>query len=1712
MTSQAITDLISAAKSLMNEQPESINTLDSLLNACEMAELATEIELLEAYLKEPETFETKFKKRCEERSVLTKDALSAVNHFPASKANRLYWDIALEIANPKNMKSVVGLLMPEITSVIEIEINDEQPPVARIAERPLNSANGAFYTNPNPEFEQLSNFVSHENVLFNFELLTPHDTENQSKFHKELNQNFPALAAKIYNGSDQTTKLNQAIQTFTPTALPEKLVAALAGNIANFQDSSNIEKIINMWPQNLYSLLIKKLPDYAIRRYSKKLPAEKKPAFFQAMISEAQTGNELRALLAGLQYHQEEDQKTILRAFLKLSLPDDEKLDLLLNYAKIISPIVTNNDVQLLDLLLKESSPELKALLITSKKDKKSLLEQAMDQQSEVLCDRLMQDLSEDQIIVALRQIEASGAFKWFLLRYKSRLIVALQNATNPPPQLFVVAAHFDSDYLELFKSIIPTKKEGFFSGLFERLSWFKKDIALFFMTKMLSSFDESEQEDFYNQWYKKSTSSSIISYIFSIDDSNIRNTYFRAAYKSLERASQRRSFINSSFFLNENSHDSIFVLSHAINTNDLKLLNLVLKDNEDIANELIFKAPVNLIKDVLIAKNVNLCHLLLEKVDDLTFLNALADLAPEQLEYAMTNDELKESFKLRITNAIQQADLTKAPRTFLAQLFKSNTSWLDLTLKTIGKNEILFTEVFLNNSSLANSLLKEKTTRAILFKAIKSFLMDPTNDVGEEIIGYINEKDGSYKTGNASFLESVLALTEDQEDFLRLYSDESLLAFMMQNAKIIATLKNNTPMLFELTQRLVNNKKIDNPIAAILKQKDYHSIIKNNPELAKKMVSLAPEKDHLSYYNLLYFSSIDFPRISTTSFKQTVDKIPHHVQVPLFVHYVWEMGQIRPELINTYLSCLEQNQLEDLFKCAFSLKSNNGEITNVRITHFLADDYQQMAEFLKNASKGKVVEFLTEKNSAGENAILTAANNITSFRTVLSVLSQEDKASLVKESEEDSNSLLFRCAEKETLSEFIKLYGVDNLPQLYNQKNHEGIRFIDYLVNYPKGYVDILNALPEDKIDSFLNTQLSDKSSVLSKIYNNFSKNTPITNPFYSYYFQLLNDLSEAVKNRTQLVKVPFSYPQTGKPSPYINNQLEVQNSLYSLLTSSLNPKEDLLRYFVENPDSYFAQNILHRLHVPGISKSTPQPECISILTQQWGLEDFYNNQALAEKLPVEALSFDLPVEHPTDLFELLADEGSKVQIKIRTNGRFSAETPIVDGFKRIEFFSDDVAAATTLKEKLESNLFNTFHLDVKQLDKESRKSFKEYIGKRFRIDIKIAVDEKTNQVQLLTAAGGPIYSQKIHDEFIKHLKVLDIEFQEAIDYKPAPKAVEIPKNYIQRSIQFKPGEGKETVSKFFVEPAFKQFLNNTIKPVGIDVIVDETSGHETVKFYGDNAEVLYSALRDFTAGCGHFTISHQKNKILSDDTINSAIKKCNKFLASQPPYSGLSVARQGDYIVILHENKPLNSVVNSRLREDINVQFLKFKCTLTPVYDFQRIFNSNDEPFAFIPLQDDIEPTTIAGYDFAPEGYAIPAANGSTNTSAPVAQESGANRPWSNFTHTSGSSSTLFKQPKLTYTEQLKQAHEEGDKKKWDKVKKEIINEIVRLNPASVKQIPDPLKNALKLHWNKWDSFTGFLPRFFSAVRHLNDDTASWNKVIEIISENKNNTPKAK
>jgi hypothetical protein len=234
------TQLAEIIQQLLNEKAVLVENMaipsdySSVREAILLTELQQEIATLRKMLEDLPNFEELFLARCADREIDTKNSVSFHN-LPESLTNKLYWDIATLVFQPKSMKEMLNIITPAVKNYLKPTVNYEQIQSTqsyRVHASLEKVTNLDTFDEKEPTIETLSQCILVDDLLFNIKEIALYPLDTQAELQTLLENDYPNLAKRLYEHNNGLATLYQDIITIrnkgtTPKTAIEQLIKGL---------------------------------------------------------------------------------------------------------------------------------------------------------------------------------------------------------------------------------------------------------------------------------------------------------------------------------------------------------------------------------------------------------------------------------------------------------------------------------------------------------------------------------------------------------------------------------------------------------------------------------------------------------------------------------------------------------------------------------------------------------------------------------------------------------------------------------------------------------------------------------------------------------------------------------------------------------------------------------------------------------------------------------------------------------------------------------------------------------------------------------------------------------------------------------------------------------------------------------------------------------------------------------------------------------------------------------------------------------------------------------------------------------------------------------------------------------------------------------------------------------------------------------------------
>ena len=218
----------------------------------EINELASELEKLENLFKRGEKLQDGFKALCQSREEQNKDTCLSFSSNPDGICNKLYFDLATRLFNPKNPADLLEILLPSVKQVLVIHLRVDKTLVSEslegLRQRPIFNTSWL-----NNDLKTLfKECVIAGDTLFEIPQMCSLNLALHRDLYKKLDA-YPEIKEKLYLHNEKLEALNRDIILISdggPTLkealilLKEKFTiggAAFTGDVINASPSAELE-------------------------------------------------------------------------------------------------------------------------------------------------------------------------------------------------------------------------------------------------------------------------------------------------------------------------------------------------------------------------------------------------------------------------------------------------------------------------------------------------------------------------------------------------------------------------------------------------------------------------------------------------------------------------------------------------------------------------------------------------------------------------------------------------------------------------------------------------------------------------------------------------------------------------------------------------------------------------------------------------------------------------------------------------------------------------------------------------------------------------------------------------------------------------------------------------------------------------------------------------------------------------------------------------------------------------------------------------------------------------------------------------------------------------------------------------------------------------------------------------------------------------------
>ena len=184
------------------------------------------------------TFEDEFKAFCQQRAIQNQHTALSFSALPTGDTNRLYWEIAKILFNPKTNQEMLEILLPNIQNVVTIEflcgtgLNKRELQQAMREAKPTLEKKPISKVNLGVLSDNFSHLVMAGNTLIDITDIADLPLPMQTHIYTALKQTYPDLTEKLYSHNHVLSALEHDIQLLetqglTPREAFERLIKDL---------------------------------------------------------------------------------------------------------------------------------------------------------------------------------------------------------------------------------------------------------------------------------------------------------------------------------------------------------------------------------------------------------------------------------------------------------------------------------------------------------------------------------------------------------------------------------------------------------------------------------------------------------------------------------------------------------------------------------------------------------------------------------------------------------------------------------------------------------------------------------------------------------------------------------------------------------------------------------------------------------------------------------------------------------------------------------------------------------------------------------------------------------------------------------------------------------------------------------------------------------------------------------------------------------------------------------------------------------------------------------------------------------------------------------------------------------------------------------------------------------------------------------------------
>ena len=211
-------EILKNFENLLSKTPRiKLRDYSSLKQQVVVKEMKNELAALKDMLQNQDTFVEEFKKRCVIRANSNRGTALSFSAMPNGATNELYWQIARLLFNPETLSEMLSILMPEVTTVININDSDNISSAETNIQE--DSANSNVIVNKESLLtssagkqlcpDNLQDYVIAEDSLLLIDKINRLSFDKHQQLYDILTQQYPQLATKLYTHNVELQRLEQ---------------------------------------------------------------------------------------------------------------------------------------------------------------------------------------------------------------------------------------------------------------------------------------------------------------------------------------------------------------------------------------------------------------------------------------------------------------------------------------------------------------------------------------------------------------------------------------------------------------------------------------------------------------------------------------------------------------------------------------------------------------------------------------------------------------------------------------------------------------------------------------------------------------------------------------------------------------------------------------------------------------------------------------------------------------------------------------------------------------------------------------------------------------------------------------------------------------------------------------------------------------------------------------------------------------------------------------------------------------------------------------------------------------------------------------------------------------------------------------------------------------------------------------------------------------